>query len=147
VTFGSGDGDTFAYDANTGRMTQYKHNVGSKSVTGNLTWNANGSLGTLGITDTYNSSNSQTCSYLYDDLARIVSANCGALWSQTFSFATDGSGGAFGNLAKSVTHPDGTALNSSYTGRATQVIDEGNGTGSVARVGQSDGLGRAHLRV
>src|SRR5207302_741236 len=29
VTFGSGDYDNFSYDTNTGRMTEYKFNVGS----------------------------------------------------------------------------------------------------------------------
>jgi hypothetical protein len=55
-------------------------------VAGTLTWNANGTLQQLGITDPFNSSNQQTCSYAYDDLARLASANCGSIWSQTFSF-------------------------------------------------------------
>jgi RHS repeat-associated protein len=41
-----------------------------------------------------------------------------------------------------VTHPDGTAATTSYTGRAVEVSDEGNGTRSVQRISQSDGLGR-----
>ena len=40
------------------------------------------------------------------------------------------------------THPDGTSVLTSYNGRATQVSDEGNGTKSVVRVSQVDGLGR-----
>ena len=72
MNLGSGDSDAFQYDANTGRMTQYKHNVGSYSVTGNLIWNPNGSLETLAITDTYSSANTQTCNYGYDDLARSI---------------------------------------------------------------------------
>jgi RHS repeat-associated protein len=43
---------------------------------------------------------------------------------------------------KSVTHPDGAAILTSYTGRATQVQDEGNGTQRVTRISQVDGLGR-----
>ena len=35
----------------------------------------------------------------YDDLARISSANCGAIWNETFSY-DDASNGAFGNLKK-----------------------------------------------
>jgi outer membrane biogenesis lipoprotein LolB len=44
-------------------MTQYKLNIGSpaQSVIGNLTWNQNGSVGTLAITDPFNASNAQTC--------------------------------------------------------------------------------------
>jgi len=63
-------------------------------VIGNLTWNANGTMGALGITDPFNATNAQTCNYVYDDLARIQSANCGAVWSQTFSFDL------FGNITK-----------------------------------------------
>jgi RHS repeat-associated protein len=41
-----------------------------------------------------------------------------------------------------VTHPDNTTALTTYTGRATQVQDEGNGTQRVARISQTDGLGR-----
>ena len=97
VSFGSADSDVFTYDANTGRLAQYKFNVNAQSVVGNLTWNANGTLQTLGITDPLNSANSQTCTYGYDDLVRLSSAGCGATWSQTFSFDP------FGNISKSGT--------------------------------------------
>jgi hypothetical protein len=78
-------------------MTQYKFSVGSTptTVAGNLGWNANGTLASLGITDQFNSANTQNCTYSYDDLARIVGVNCGSVWSQTFGFDP------FGNLTKS----------------------------------------------
>jgi RHS repeat-associated protein len=97
VTFGSLDNDSYQYDPNTGRMIQYQFNMGSgpQSQTGALTWNANGTLKQLQITDQINSANSQTCTYGYDDLTRITGANCGAVWSQTFSLDS------FGNLKKS----------------------------------------------
>ena len=97
VTLGSGDSDTFQFDVNTGRMTQYKYTVGAtpQSVVGNLTWNANGSLAQLAITDPFNSANAQTCGYSHDDLARIASANCGTAANQTFTFDP------FGNIDKS----------------------------------------------
>ncbi len=97
VTLGSYDSDAFTFDANTGRMTQYKHTVGAtpQSVIGNLTWNANGTLAALGITDPFNAANQQTCSYGYDDLARLQGVNCGSAWSQAFGYD------AFGNLTKS----------------------------------------------
>jgi RHS repeat-associated protein len=100
VTFGSGDSSAFGYDANTGRMTSYTHTVGTGSNAGTLTWNANGTLQQLAITDTLYSGDTQTCNYVYDDLVRINSANCGSPWSQTFSYAGDGAS-AFGNLTKS----------------------------------------------
>ncbi len=94
VTFASLDSDSFTYDPNTGRMTQYQFNVNGQSVTGALTWNANGTLQKLNITDPFNAANTQNCSYSHDDLVRIASANCGSVWSQTFSYD------AFGNITK-----------------------------------------------
>jgi RHS repeat-associated protein len=41
-----------------------------------------------------------------------------------------------------VTHPDNSTVLTTYTGRATEVQDEGNGTQRVTRISQSDGLGR-----
>ena len=95
VNLGSADSDTFTYDPNTNRMTQYKFSVNSQLLTGNLTWNANSTLHTQAITDALNSTDTQTCNYLYDDLTRIASANCGSVWSQTFSYDI------FGNISKS----------------------------------------------
>jgi RHS repeat-associated protein len=94
VGLGSADSDSFNYDPNSERMTQYSFNVNSQSVVGNLVWNAMGTLQSLTITDPFYSANNQTCSYLYDDLGRIASANCGTTWSQTFSYD------AFGNIMK-----------------------------------------------
>ena len=56
------DGDTFTYDS-TGRMKTYTYTVNSQSVTGNLTWNANGTLSSLLITDPFNAANTQNCTY------------------------------------------------------------------------------------
>ncbi len=96
VSFGSLDGDVFTFDANTGRMTQYQANVGSNSITGALTWNTNGSLYSLGITDTYQPTNNQTCTYQHDDLARLSSTDCGSgNWGQGFTYDP------FGNIGKS----------------------------------------------
>jgi RHS repeat-associated protein len=85
-------------------MTQYQFNMGTgpQSETGALTWNANGTLSKLVLTDQINTANSQTCKYGdpsasvpgYDDLGRIISANCASAWSQTFAFDP------FGNLKK-----------------------------------------------
>src|SRR5208337_4083689 len=79
VNYGSGDNDILAYDSNTLRTTKFQFNVGtqSQSLIGNLTWNANATLGQLAITDQFNSSDTQTCNYSHDDLTRILSANCG----------------------------------------------------------------------
>ena len=106
VTYGIGttpDSDVYSYDANTGRMSQFKFIVGAtpQSLTGTLGWNTNGTLGSLGITDQLNSSNTQNCSYVHDDLARVKSVNClngsTAVWSQNFTLDQ------FGNISKSGT--------------------------------------------
>jgi len=95
VNFASSDSDSFTYDPNTGRMTQYKFNVNGSSLTAALGWNANGTLRAQNITDAFNSADTQNCSYGYDDIARITSANCGSAAAQTFAFD------AFGNISKS----------------------------------------------
>jgi RHS repeat-associated protein len=97
VNFGSGDSDTFTYDSKSNRMTQYKFSVNGQSVTGTLTWNAIGTLGTLAVTDQFYGPGNQTCSYTHDDMSRIAGANCGSPWNQTFSYD------AFGNISKSGT--------------------------------------------
>jgi YD repeat-containing protein len=120
VSLGSSDSDTFGYDTNTGRMTSYQFNVGSpaKSVAGTLTWNTNGTLNELAITDAFNSNNQQTCSYSYDALARLSGANCGSIWSQTFT------ADAFGNLTKSGT----ISFQPTYSASTNQVTKVGNVT-------------------
>jgi RHS repeat-associated protein len=97
VTFGSGDFDVFSYDPNTFRMNKYQFNVGSQIVTGTLGWNANWSLGSLGISDPFSTANTQTCNYTADDLARISSVSCGTIWGQSFAYDP------FGNIQKTGT--------------------------------------------
>ena len=76
-----------SFDPNTGRMTQYQFNMGTgTSDKGALTWNPNGTLGSLQITDQIVTTNSQTCNFGHDDLVRIANANCGTPWAQTFTY-------------------------------------------------------------
>lgn len=97
VNFGSGDSDSFTYDPNTGRMNGYTFFVNGKTDTGTLYWNANATLQKLVVNDQIPStSDSQTCNYLYDDLQRLSTGNCGVLWTQNFSYDP------FGNITKSV---------------------------------------------
>ena len=87
VSFGSSGSDSYVFDASTGRMTQYRFNaVSGGSVTGNLSWNANGTLKQLQITDPFSSADTQTCTNSYDDLLRLSSNNCGSAWSQSYSY-------------------------------------------------------------
>jgi hypothetical protein len=93
IVYGTGDSDSFGYD-NAGRMHNYSFTLNGTSETGSPTWNANGTLQTLSINDPFNPNDTQTCSYSYDDLARITNANCGSVWSQTFTYDV------FGNITK-----------------------------------------------
>jgi RHS repeat-associated protein len=98
---GTTDGDNYTYDS-MGRMTNYTFTVGSTptSITGGLTWNPNGTLNKLQISDGFNAGGTQNCNYGttstpgYDDLGRLLNVNCGSPWSQAFSYDR------FGNISK-----------------------------------------------
>jgi RHS repeat-associated protein len=77
ASFGPSGNDTYSYDQNSGRMTQYSFNVsGEPSDVGALVWNANGTLENLAISDPFNAGDNQACAYTHDDLSRISSAEC-----------------------------------------------------------------------
>jgi RHS repeat-associated protein len=122
VTFGSGDADAFTYDANTGRMTQYEYTINGSSEFGIPSWNPNGSLKSLAITDPFNAGDNQTCNYSHDDLARIASVSCQP-WSQTFTYD------AFGNITKSGSiswQPGYNGSTNHYTLAGTSYDSDGN---------------------
>jgi RHS repeat-associated protein len=126
ITFASLDSDTFTYDPNTNRMTQYKYNINSQPVIGNLMWNPNGTLAQLAITDPFNSNNSQTCTYAHDDLSRIASVNCGASkWQQNFGYDV------FGNITKTVpTGSTGYSFQATYSTATNRMTSIGGSTPS-----------------
>jgi RHS repeat-associated protein len=142
VTFGSSDNDSFTYDPATNRMTQYEFTVNSQSVVGALTWNSIGTLEDLSVTDPFFSGGNQSCAYTHDDLSRIASANCGSVWSQTFSYD------AFGNISKSGTvsfQPTYNYLTNRMTeiGSSTPTYDaNGNATNDTAHTYAWDANGR-----
>jgi RHS repeat-associated protein len=120
VTYGSTDGDSFTYDPNTGRPASYTFSVNGQNDVGTLTWNTNGTLGKLVIADSIAStSDSQTCTYTYDDLGRVggkdangYSVDCGSSkWQQLFTYD------AFGNITKSGTS---SFIPSSYSAATNQ---------------------------
>jgi RHS repeat-associated protein len=123
LIFGSGDSDSYTYDANTGRMTQYQFNVNGQSAVGTAGWNANGTLASLNVTDAFNSGATQNCTYAHDDLSRLASVNCPNVWSQTFSYDP------FGNLTKSGSYwwqPGYNSATNRYTLAGTQYDNNGN---------------------
>jgi RHS repeat-associated protein len=143
VSFGSSDSDSFTYDPNTNRLTQYKFTINAQSLIGTLTWNAIGTLEGLSVTDPFFSGGSQTCAYTHDDEIRIASVNCGSAWSQTFSYD------AFGNISKSGTvsfQPDYSYLTNRMTlvGSSTPTYDaNGNATNDTAHTYTWDAAGKA----
>ena len=78
----------------------------------------------------------------YDGLGRVyrVSNPYCTTGDATYGLSTN-TYDAIGRITQSA-HPDATTVLTTYTGRATQVQDEGNGTQRVTRVSQIDGLGR-----
>ena len=120
LNFGSQDSDAFVYDQNTGRTTQYQFTMNGSSVKGGLTWNENGTLQQLAITDPFNSQNQQTCNYGYDDLARLASANCAPKWNQ--SFAAD----PFGNLTKTGLGGGAISFQPTYNAATNRVSQVGS---------------------
>ncbi len=91
---------TYQYDPNTLRMTNYSATMNNETVSGALTWNPNGSLQQLVVTDPLNSADAQACTYSADDLRRAASVNCmngtTNVWAQNFTYD------AFGNITKQV---------------------------------------------
>lgn len=140
---GSGDTDTYTYDPQTNRMTQYKFTVNSVSLTGALGWNANSTVQTQNITNGFNSAGTQNCTYVYDDVTRVTSANCGSAAAQTFSYDP------FGNINKSgspnsfqPTYSNTINRIASVSGTAATYDNNGNATNDTFHTFTWDADGR-----
>lgn len=99
INYANGDKDDYTYDPASQDMTLYKFTVGTGNLTdtGTLTWNPNGTLKQLSIADNITSADTQTCTTAHDDLVRITSWNCGALWNESYAYSPDYAG----NVTKS----------------------------------------------
>jgi RHS repeat-associated protein len=96
IDIGTGtDDDEYVYSTTTGRLTQYQFFVGSANTKGVLTWDTDGNLGTLAVTDGFNAGGTHTCNFAYDDVSRLITDDCGATWLQNFSYDN------YNNLTKS----------------------------------------------
>jgi RHS repeat-associated protein len=130
IDLGSGtDRDLYTYDPNTGRMTNWEFDVSTQKETAALTWNANGTLRELSITDGFNSGGTQDCKFGtpsvmgYDDLGRLLSDTCGTVWAQTFSYDD------YNNLTKSGSitwNPGYSSSTNRYTLAGTSYDSNGN---------------------
>ena len=100
VTSQYGDYDGYSYDPNTGGMTGFglRSNESGGSLGGALTWNANGTLEQLAISDGFNSGGTQTCTFVYDDLERVASDLCG---TGSTSYRSTMSYDQYNNITKS----------------------------------------------
>jgi YD repeat-containing protein len=130
VSLTRSDNDAYTIDLNTNRINKFVFTVGSNNLTGNLNWNANGTLGSLAITDGFNSGGSETCysnssgslGYGYDDLARLVEFDCGSgKWGQEFAYDQ------YDNLTKTVlSGRTGTTWNPGYSQTTNQYSSPSN---------------------
>jgi RHS repeat-associated protein len=105
-------------------------------------------LGRVSQTQVNSTSSPTYTDIFYDAEGRILkeynptfcnppTTNCGeATWGYT-TYAYDAL-----NRTTLVTNPDNSTDQYVYTGRATEVTDEGNGTKSVQKISQTDALGR-----
>ncbi len=121
LTGTTADNDSYTIDPNTGRINQFVFTVGStpKNLTGVLSWNKSGTLGTVAITDGFNLGGTQTClsnassalGYGYDDLNRLVEFDCGSgHWGQQYSYDQ------YDNLTKTViSGRSGSTWNPTYS--------------------------------
>jgi RHS repeat-associated protein len=117
MTLGSNDSDSFTFDPNTNRMTQFQLNVNSQSLTGVIGWNALGTPSSLNITDAFNAADTQDCLFAHDDLVRVATVNCGPIWGQSFTYD------AFGNITKTVlSGSSGTSFQPTYAIPSTNRI-------------------------
>jgi YD repeat-containing protein len=126
VTLTGTDNDVYTFAPNTGHMNQYVFTVGSGSMTGSLTWNANRTVNQLAITDGFNSGGTQTCNFNsiaaagtgYDDWGRLLGVDCGSgQWGQTFSYDN------YDNLSKAViSGRTGTSWNPGYSPTTSQCL-------------------------
>ncbi|HEX6822518.1 MAG TPA: hypothetical protein VF123_10710, partial [Candidatus Sulfotelmatobacter sp.] len=98
IDYGVTDKDVYTYDPYTELMNGFTFTLGTTSLVGTPTWNANRTLKQLAITDGFNATNTQTCNYNptdhtgtgYDDVGRLVGVYCAnggtVRWTQTYGY-------------------------------------------------------------
>jgi YD repeat-containing protein len=159
----NGQKTTYQYNDTWGRPTLVSTPDGGQTT---LTYNDNPPSPSFTSDELITSASSLTTTSIEDGLGRIVQTQ---LTSDPKVIYTSTSYDAFGRTYQTsnpyrsaseatyglttysydalgrttnVTRPDGSSAVTSYTGRATSVLDEGNGTSPIQRISQFDGLGR-----
>lgn len=101
VIFGNGDKSVYTEYTNFAPNTS-THTIGTtanNTIAYTTNWNSNGTVKSLQTVDSFNSVNSQTCTFSYDDLVRISTDNCGTPWNESTTYDP------FGNITKSGSSP------------------------------------------
>lgn len=145
ISLGSStDKDIYTYYGTTGRMNTFQFNVGAKNAKGTLTWNANGTLGTLAVVDGFSATNTQTCAFSYDDLARLTGDNCNPIWAQTFTYDKYDNLNQFGSAYSTSGY---NTANNHYTLAGTSYDAAGNVTSDSLNTYTYDAFNKLTLAV
>lgn len=138
-TGNSGDQDAYQYDS-LGNMRSYNFQVNGKYMFGSLIWNQDGSLKTLSIDDSFNSGGSQTCNFLYDDVARLITDNCGSESSSVPNpdFEAGNTGWGLGSGYSIVNNPSNAEQGSWYLS-GTSTTDTASGENNNTPIAVSGG--------
>jgi len=110
VEFGSGDSDSYGYNA-AGETTGYTFSVNGHTDSGTPTWNADGSLQQLAVSDNIPGANDNgtLCTFSEDDLGRLNNEDCGTAEDQTFQYDP------FGNMKTDVNAGTGYAFTANFS--------------------------------
>ena len=133
-SLGGNDRDTYTFDSNTDKVRTYNFAVNGSNDNGTLSWNVDGDLGGLVIADGIpGATDSQTCSFAYDDVNRLVTDNCGpSHWNQTFTYdqydnlnKTGNPGGSW-NVSYNPANNQYTGIGANYDGIGNLTYDSFN---------------------
>jgi len=150
VTYPPGGGATiYNYSDAVGSLSYTENQEMSSSMSLQHKWTLDG-LGRVTSMELWDPCGNYFTSYTYDVIGRQSTISNPYRTSQPCSpsVPSDTTSGTTTYLydplsrVTMVTEPDGSMVQTSYTGSATEVTDEGNGTKPVQRISQTDGLGR-----
>ena len=87
VSVFTSDSDSFTYNTTTGNMTNFTYKVGTPTLSGNISWNANNTISQLATTDGFFAAGTLTCADSHDDFIRLTKFDCGSgNWGQNYTW-------------------------------------------------------------